>query len=68
MANPGETVAFKCSCGQEKCHGELCVIPIKIDGEKRIDLRTLGIGGTVLSSEDRAALAAILEDPEWFGA
>lgn len=68
MAGPGETVTFHCSCGQETCHGELNVIPIKIKGEKRIDLRTIGIGGTVLSADDRRSLLEILADPTWFGA
>lgn len=68
---PGENEIFRCSCGRHEglgytC-GELQVIPIKIGGEKRVDLRTIGMGGVVLSNKDRKALMAILADSDWFG-
>lgn len=68
---PGENAVFRCSCGRHEALGYTCgelhVIPIKVGGEKRIDLRTAGIGGVVLSNQDRVALMAILADGTWFG-
>lgn len=64
----GAGLNMQCCCGQVNCNGVLVVIPLKINDHKHVDLITLGMGGTVLSDEDRARLAAILTDPEWSGA
>lgn len=67
---PGKEVVFGCTCGSGRAHlcGTLHVIPIKIDGVKCVDLTTQGLGGVVLSGNQRAKLARILLDPDWFGA
>lgn len=64
---PGEAVIFKCCCGQPKCHDELHVMPLTINGYKVVDLITRGAGGTCLNDGQREQLATILLDRNWFG-
>jgi hypothetical protein len=67
MERPGKEATFHCSCGRESGCGELRVIPIKVGDEKRVDLITLGLGGVVLSRDDRLRLIKILAQQSWFG-